>query len=424
MIILGIIIYIIYFVIKYMLNQDNMLSDSNSTIYSIADVKLARKVARQKAKMLIDRARTRLDKNGCIQGFRIHMSYDEIKMQLSVTMVIPSSLPDIAQCTIKYTGGTRKTVIPGSIPLTGDPNFDYRLIIEGLDNIQLLTIFGQETRIILKQLIRDTGKFIFTPSEIVFFIPIISIDNNNTILLVVIGTFINLTRKMSPISDVKNRLLSHSIKDSCPGVRLNNLKALHEYYSMDGKIKNRLLRALFDPDKEVGKFAMKCLGEEGIHTIYTFLKIDPFTRNHTPAGIINAIGLLAESQGEKCSPLLIDYFHKCKSPVIRKGIIKALTKTKGLKVEKFFIKMLHTGKHYFIEDAIISLSVCGTARAVMPLLEFAKKLFVPYDLKVKAHNAVAQIQSRCGPYEKGMLSITETEEMGGALSFSEDGKSE
>lgn len=418
-IILAAIIYVIYFLYKNRLKQYDIQNNPESTVYSVGDLRLMRKLARKKAKMLIERAKARLDKSGCIQGFKVQMTYDETKMQLAGIMTIPSSFSTIADCTIKYTGGTRKTVMPGSIPLTGDPNFDYRLIIEGLNDIQLLALFGEETRAVLLKLIRDTGRFTFTSLQIEFFIPTISIDDNNLILLTVFDTFITLAKKLLLVDDVKKKLLLHSSSDSCPGVRLNNLKALYEYYSIDSDIKNRLIKALYDPGKEVCKFAMECLGEEGIKIVYEFIKGNPKLSYYHPLGIINVIELLADSKGEKCCPVLINYFYQSQSSKIQKSIIKILAKIKGPEVEKFFIKILHSGSNQFIEDVIASLSRCGTAPAVMPLLDYAKKLFITHDLKIKARRAAAQIQSRLGPYEKGMLTITETDEMDGALSFSD-----
>lgn len=406
----------------------------------------------RKAQALIDRAKAQANKNGYIKGFKVNLSYDEINKQITGIMKIPSGRKNIVDCTIIYTGRTRETVLPGSIPLTGDPEFDYRLIIEGLNTIQLLTHFDSQTRKILKQLIKNTGRFYFTPLQIKFFIPITLIETHRNALLMVINRFINLTNKLYFISNVKKKLLYNSQMDTCPDVRINNLKALYENYSLDNDIKKHLAKTLFDPHIEVRAFAMKCLenysldydikkhlvkalfdphievrtfamkylGEEGVKTIYSFIKSNPVTLYYTPSEIMIAIEMLANSEGEECSKALIDYCYNCKSAEIQKKIIKTLAKTKGQGVEKLLITMLHTDNRYFIEEVITSLSHCGTELAVMPLIQYTKKLFIPFDHKVMAQKAVAQIQSRLGSYEKGMLSIVESEEMDGALSFSEE----
>jgi HEAT repeat protein len=100
-----------------------------------------------------------------------------------------------------------------------------------------------------------------------------------------------------------------------------------------------------------------------------------------------------------------------------KAAIRAMGYVGNGKAESFLLKKLEERGAVLLE-AVESLAKVGTIRAVEPLTQFADSV-LPTRLRRAAQSAIAQIQSRLGPAERGTLAVAETQSEEGAVSLTE-----
>jgi hypothetical protein len=244
--------------------------------------------------------------------------------------------------------------------------------------------------------------------------------------------------------DIPERLAKNAIKDSNPLVRLRNLELLEKRYPGWPQSVRACRAALTSTHVELKYAGAVYLGREGIGALEEMALSDTTWESHR----INALKHLAKPEfREEAIPVLVQLLDSPVHTVRRAAaegigrlrhrdslrklgeilgvcdqetalvIVKAMERIREPAAEEFLFPLLQwesTPLKYAIAEA---LGRFGTVQAVEPLLEVAKGLTVPHELKWAARKAVAQIQSRLGGAEAGRLSITTPVEEDGGLSL-------
>jgi hypothetical protein len=359
---------------------------------------------------------------GKIGVFTIDFAYAEKQMLFSGTIEAPPSTTPHELWSIKYSGGSRKLMIPGSGMDTGDPEVDLSIIIEGLNDAAMLAFLNWETRIMLKQIKKYTSRFTLTSLRTDFSIPTFADTTTTSGIINLIDAIIGLTKRMEKKDDIMLGLAHNINKDNTPGVRLRSLQVLEKTFKDNPALLKVFKKALFDPDKRIASFALNQLGEEGIACLYAELKRFNQPRRYIPIiGISTAVELLLEKEGEKCLRDVINCFHNLSFMKERKQIIKVISRSGGEKGEDFLISLLPGRDSNILEEVIVCLAERGTPAAVEPLEHIVNTTKVPVYFREAAKEAIRRIQERIGVREKGMLSMSETEAGEGTLSLSETG---
>jgi HEAT repeat protein len=103
-------------------------------------------------------------------------------------------------------------------------------------------------------------------------------------------------------------------------------------------------------------------------------------------------------------------------------IIENLVPSEGTAFEPLLIKKLGAEDDQLVLAVIQALSKYGGAKAVEPLMHLRSELsLVHREKRLQIESAIAQIQSRLGPAERGTLTVTETEGPAGAVSLGSEG---
>ncbi len=88
------------------------------------------------------------------------------------------------------------------------------------------------------------------------------------------------------------------------------------------------------------------------------------------------------------------------------------------KLSPFLIKELEKNESQYRNYLIEALGNCGRVNAVEKLLEIGKSTLNPL-LRSSVKEAIIKIQSRLGNADKGWLSVTQLDEIDGALSLAD-----
>jgi hypothetical protein len=359
--------------------------------------------------------------SGKVRDFTISLTYYEKQKRFAGTIEAPTSIPPHYQCTIKYGGGSRKTILPESGTYTGDHDFDLYISVRGMNDADTLALCDDNTRNTLLHIKKYTSRFVFTPLRTDFSIPAFSHTTTMRNITFIIDNLLRLTQRMEKNDDVKERLLHNTRRKYAPSFRLRSLQVLTKMFPDDPVFLPVLKKAIFDPEKNIAFFALSQLGKEGIACIYTHLNTYHQPNSYLPIdGVSTAIQLLAGKEGQRCLDALIDHYKHPHFKTERIQIIKAVLKIGGGKAQQFLISMLSNSHNNTLLGTIITaLAERGTSAAVEQLTHIAKNTMESIEIREAAQGAIEKIQARIGPRKKGMLSLSETEVTEGTLSISD-----
>lgn len=361
--------------------------------------------------------------SGGVWGYTIGLSINNRQMRYTGTVDAPEQNDSLRIFTIKYGGGSRKTVLPESGNYTGDPDFDLYIAVEGMGIAETLAFMDYDTRKALIHVKNYTSRFTITSSHGEFIMPMeygtAAIKN----ITLVFDSFIRLMKKAGQEAEIRERLLSNIRRESLPGFRLRNLEVMAETYPGDDSLLFECKKLLFDPDRRLASFAFSLLADDGVPALYTGLEALHQPGRYPPVtGLETAVRLLAEKEGPRCLDSLIGHFHHPNFKNEQIHLLHAISRIGGKKAEDFLCTLLlNLYDTSLLGIAVAALVENGTAEAVEPLGSVAKNQKLPSEIREAAQTAIERIKKRIGPIEKGMLSISDKNEKSGGLSIAENG---
>lgn len=254
-----------------------------------------------------------------------------------------------------------------------------------------------------------------------------------------------------PVSEIPRRLRSDIHEESRGRVRLRKLAALLNEYPSYKESMAACRLGLGDEDAGVRFLSAIFTKEEGTPVLNEL-----FQGTRYGSSITRAIDLIERGNQSNPNDLIFEVLEKAlyaEIPSVRTAAIRALGRlnsrnafsqilrlcdqakdvdemraiieyfesVEDVRGEGFLLSVLRQGPSELRVPAILSLAKVGTAKAVEPLLKYIRGFVLSSEMNRAAENALAKIQSRLGPQEKGTLSLSEDQDSRGAVSFGNPG---
>jgi HEAT repeat protein len=331
---------------------------------------------------------------------------------------------------VSYAYGTREFRI-------GDPAFDQELRVNG-PPLNTVAVLNQRNRALLLR--SFTGGIEVVDGEVRFKVP----DRPGDVrgIADLIRFTVSVAQACRLQESVPDALARNVEADPEAGVRRSSLELLIQHHPEASATTAATRKAMDDPDPEIRLLA--ATSDKGM---YGHAALERLIESDVDEGVrARALAELARSYGTAVSPTVRKALH-AQAPAVRRSAIDAVALLHDLEAlpnlcallpsdpcaadcaralwvlgdargEAALLQFLAQGETPVQTAAAKALGACGTIKAVEPLLEHARGLLLPGDLKEAARDAVRAIQSRLGDVEAGRLALAEPMAEQGALSIS------
>jgi hypothetical protein len=413
-------------------------------------------------------ARLRLEPSHGLKNERLKGTIDGFEVTIESTARIFFLESDATTVSIRGRGRIPKilTLVPseswraldhlfeGERVLTLDRAFDARVVVQG-DELRTAAILDAETRRLATHAIGVLGANVCFGAIHYDAKSPLETEDDAAQLIEAVHALIALARALSVTDDqLPERLLENVESDPHPGVRYRSLSVLLDHYPGSDASKRASEIALTDPSTWSRFLAAVNLGQDGFQhlerialddaapeglrgrAIIALTKLDPMDAvvsvleralecpvweakistleamaklNHLPARQTGALEEMIASGDPKAI----------------RAVLKVVEATRAKVFEPMLIDLIGASGRgiaagNIVENAVRLLGEVGSVRAVEPLLDLAKLIFVDPSLKRAAKSALTEIQARLGDVDRGSLSIVGLPEDEGALSLAAD----
>ncbi len=336
----------------------------------------------------------------------------------------------------------RSGVYMGTRFLSGDRSFDAIVHASAIEEADLTAMLTQEVRRITSKLLRNEmsqiidARFEFVPKEIKHVNELEGMIQE-FVRCVEIGEY--------DFGHLLERLKENALKDDDPAVRLNNIKTLWAKFTQTPEAMDVFRAAMKDGDDSVALTSAGYLGREGLGVICSRC---PKAAAHVALNTLKNIKPLCET--EEIGPVLVECLQSpfedvrlfCETLLgeIRFGpsaphlvslwdrasakeqavLAEAVGRVGDVTLEEVLIGWLSPDFSRVRTAVANALGMLGGKNAVAPLRNLIHGVINTNEERA-AQSAIAQIQSRLGPAERGTLAVAETQSEEGAISLQEQG---
>lgn len=328
---------------------------------------------------------------------------------------------------------------------TGDPGFDDQCVVEGPE-ATARALLDMECRSRLRRFVGELKGSFDTHA--------MRVDSRDIgDVVAVVPDLLALARALRPPDDgVAARLARNATRDVEAGVRLRCLGTLQRRFAADPRTTEATRRALRDQHPRVRLLAASALGAEATEAVDVIAAvaagdcIDEEVR-------VEAIGILADRGSleraaqairkaltaasvsvrlaaidaatrlghREALPRLLEMARASADEDVAAAAIDAVMALGDARAEAVLVPLLGSGPTPVKTAVARTLGAVGTVRSVEPLLAHTEGLFTDGELKRAARDAVARIQARLGPAQRGSLALAPSGTDEGALSLAGDG---
>jgi hypothetical protein len=342
-----------------------------------------------------------------------------------------------------------RTSPPETLPLgepvrTCDPTFDALFAVHGR-SAAVAALLDSSVRRRLVELQQECEVFAQGDTAIAY---VSSSGHHDGTLSHVVFRLVTIVRDLTAQGpELPARLLSNAVSDPLVAVRYQNLDLLLRDYATSAEAKEGLRVAWQAPERGIRYLAAIRMGGEA----YGFLEETVDDSAELPPLRLMALRHLARhAPRERVLPLLerslrdpapgvreatIELYGRLQEPsaitqlaeIARRtsskstclAVAQALGNIGHTSAEPVLLELLEDGDLETQIAAATALGRCGTGQSIARLERVATRYFTVRDLSTAARAAIGRIVSRVGRPERGRLSVTEIDQLEGALSAPE-----
>jgi hypothetical protein len=315
--------------------------------------------------------------------------------------------------------------------LTGDPDFDQRIIVRGPDELAAIARLTHDARTKVLVAVHHKGAKLANGRLRLLIQGRFVGGNELHQLVIAMGDLAHALDR--PEATLRERMIENLKNDPVPEVRLKNLEMLaHADHKGAPEVKAALLGALKDAQPSLRVEAARALGQDGYETIAQVLfgtaestesrvlAASAFTREMMKmAPHRERLELMVESVEEPLFSAVLRAIDAAQevglvellaariafaSSEAKRLIARIVARADDARVEDWLLSILAAEDDKTAAEAARSLELRGSLKSVEPLINRAKSLIADSDLKTAVAAAVTAIQSRHGG-APGELSI-------------------
>ncbi|MFC1848731.1 HEAT repeat domain-containing protein [candidate division CSSED10-310 bacterium] len=378
---------------------------------------------------------------GIYRGHRIEFYYEQLATDKVFTVLKihnPTPLPYQLSLGKEDFKSTMLKAVGRDDIRTGDDWFDEKMLIHGTSDL-IIGFFDYKTRKLIRAILAHDEYEIHLNAEY-FELKIPGLIRNTTHFIRILKLLLNLSSELQRPPKVKERVVENILQDKMAAVRKRNIEALVAHGPMNDDIRQTLRKAVLDTEPVVKLTAAFYLGPEGYPHLGNMLqespepyqsqalhiliqKDDPATIPYIRLALANiklaatAALVLGDFKDTGSINLLIKVFHKSTSNSIKLAAVKALGAIGSAEASDFLLEQRAHPDFEIQLQVLQALGNCGEIQVVETLINYMNSV-TQTRVKSAAKEAIALIQSRLGPAEKGWLTIAEQHAAEGALSVS------
>jgi hypothetical protein len=296
--------------------------------------------------------------------------------------------------------------------ITGDPDFDDCVLLDGNDSSTATAFLNKRTRSLIYLLQSNAPGFEIAFDKITACYTLDYFINCHLNISESIPQFVELGSRLSSQAGEKECLIRNVTTEELGTVRAANLRQLITYPAFDDDIRAVFGRALDDESVDVVVAAVSGLGESYEEKLYPFIFQGS---SETREKAIRGLAMIVTSVDAK----RFTGMYKTESRVnVRVAIIDLFGKTGQADARDFLLGELASETTDVTLHAIRALSTCGDIGTVSRLCELClRKSGVDTMTRTEAVKSIEAIQKRFGVRGKGSLSISAEPEDSGSLSL-------
>ena len=355
--------------------------------------------------------------SGIIDDIKIDLEIEKSKGDIYIFVKAAHELPLSVdtKITLETTGSKLKKGFGIEDCLTGDSNFDQKMLLLGNNEMELHSLLSHSVRKMIHYLTINSDEFVIN-SNYVSATKYFKRKKFYNSVNEYVHSIVSFCKNLEFSSDYKIQIIKNTRTEKNSSVQKRNIEILATHFDNNKEVRDIFKRLLGDPGTSVQITAAKNIPDTGMAHLVSLLQKKDYISDEDLIEIIQSLNYYQYSKSVKA---MEKAYKKTDSIAAKREILLALKKFQKESSSPFLIDELPKADPDLAVNLIEALGACGTVKAVEILHRYSKNTYGALIMNA-VNKAIAQIQSRLGDVDKGWLSVEPISETDGALSISDE----